>query len=85
MIDKETMDLLRKMTEEMSKLKPDGTDAIIFLAVSEESGSATSLIKGEVAAVVASLTSLLDDAFDDIPYEVKKRMKRFLINHISQK
>lgn len=85
MIDKKTMDLLRKMTEEMSKLKPDGTDAIIFLAVSEESGSATSLIKGEVAAVVASLTALLDDAFDDIPYEVKKRMKRFLINHISQK
>ncbi len=35
MIDKKTMDLLRKMTEEMSKLKPDGTDAIIFLAVSE--------------------------------------------------
>lgn len=84
MIDKKTMDLLRKMTEEMSKLKPDGTDAIIFLAVSEESGSATSLIKGEEAAVVASLTSLLDYVFEDTPYKVKKRMKRFLINHISQ-
>lgn len=85
MIDKKTMDLLRKMTEEMSKLKPDGTDAIIFLAVSEESGSATSLIKGEEAAVVASLTFLLDYVFEDTPYKVKKRMKRFLINHISQK
>ena len=70
------------MTEEMSKLKPDGTDAIIFLAVSEESGSCTSLIKGTEPAIAAALSALITDALDGIPCESQKRIKSFLMRYV---
>lgn len=85
MIDKKTMDLLKKMAEEMHKLKTEGDDAIIFSVVSEESKSAICLVNGNEAAVGASLAFLIDKVFKDTPSENKKRMKWFLLTQILQK
>lgn len=85
MIDKETMNLLGMMAEELHKLKTEKHDAIIFLALSEKYESATCLINGDEAAVMASLASLIDGAFKNAPSENKKKMKGFLISHILQK
>lgn len=82
MINKETMNTLRKLAEGLNKLNPEGIDTIIFLAVSEEAQSGTSVINGNEPAVMAALTSLLDTVFDDAPCEAQKRMKRFLIKRI---
>lgn len=84
MIDKETMNLLSKMTEELHKLKTEEDNAIIFFALSEKYKSATCLIKGGEAAVMASLASLIDSTLKNAPSENKKKMKGFLISHILQ-
>ncbi len=84
MINKEIMPTLRKMTESLNKLNPEGKDAIIFFASSEESGSVTTLIKGDGTAVLISMLSLLDDVFEDLASDDKKVLKIFLIQHILQ-
>lgn len=85
MINKETMNTLRKLAEGLHKLKTEGDDAIIFSVVSEESKSATCLVNGNEAAVGASLAALIDKIFEDTPSENKKRMKWFLLTQILQK
>ncbi len=84
-MNKETMNTLSKMTELLNKLNLEGADSIIFSAASQESGSATRLIKGTEPAVVESLVSLIDAVFKETPSENKKIMKSFLINHILEK
>lgn len=82
MIDKETMNTLGELAERLNELNPEGADVIIFLAVSKEARCGTSVIKGEEPAVMAALSSLLDNVFDAAPPEVRKRGKRFLIKQI---
>lgn len=84
MIDKKTMDLLKKLAEGLHKLKTEEKDAIIFFALSEESKVATCVINGNESSVGASLASLIDNVFKNTPSENKKRMKWFLLTHILQ-
>lgn len=85
MIDKETMIILGELAEELHKLKTEENDAIIFLALSEESKSVTCVINGNESSVEASLAFLIDKVFKDTPSENKKRMKWFLLTQILQK
>lgn len=79
MINKEIMPTLRKMTDLLNNLNPEEDDAIIFLAVSGESKSGTSLIKGTEPAIASALAALITTALDGIPYETQKRIKSFLM------
>lgn len=57
MITTKNMVTLRTMAELLNNLNPEGNDAIIFLAVSSESKSGTSLIKGTEPAIAAALSA----------------------------
>lgn len=82
MIDKKTMDLLRKMADELNNLNTEEADAIIFFAVSGESKSGTSLIKGTEPAIAAAMSALITDVLDGIPCESQKRIKSFLMRYV---
>lgn len=82
MITTKNMVTLRTMAELLNNLNPEGNDAIIFLAVSGESKSGTSLIKGTEPAIAAALSALITDALDGIPCESQKRIKSFLMRYV---
>lgn len=73
---------LRTMAELLNNLNPEGSDAIVFLAVSDEDQSGTNLIKGTEPAIAAALSALITDVLDGIPYESQKRIKSFLMRQV---